>query len=146
MLKNLLDELAELHQSTADVLRSYASRLDELPSIPNKSPTTTVVERARRLHPSLGPRQEQVLAEVADAGQAGATSGQVSRAMEYDQPNVYLTLQALIRQELVRKDSAARPHRYFLHARLSVDDLDSTGTSSGVSEQRFTGTREATVA
>jgi len=77
-----------------------------------------VVARARALHPSLGPRQAQVVREVEEAGSEGAAAGMISRTLDYDQPNVYLTLQGLCNSGLVEKDESVRPHRYRLGPKL----------------------------
>ena len=69
--------------------------------------------------PQMGPRQVQVLQEVCDVGDAGASAGGISRLIGYDEPNVHLTLQALVRLGFVEKDESTRPHRYRLAPHLS---------------------------
>ena len=44
--------------------------------------------------------------------------GVVSRAIGYEQPNVYLTLAALARHGLVVKDETTAPHTYRLGPEL----------------------------
>src|SRR5262249_29640221 len=79
----------------------------------------SAVERARAMHPQLGRRQAEVLELLERAGHNGTTTGAISRAIGYDQPNVYLTLQALINASFVEKDESAIPHRYRLTSRLT---------------------------
>jgi DNA-binding transcriptional ArsR family regulator len=119
--------------STATVLEALADALDAASAVlrerlavlnlasPSPSPAAsslTAVERARAIHPQLGPRQAQVLQCLDDAGASGATAGTISRTIDYDQPNVHITLQALVKMGFVEKDESARPHRYRLAPRL----------------------------
>ncbi len=124
-LATLLLELADLREMEAAKLRTFAASVTEAPrpsepDVDVPPPTLDVVARARLHHPSLGPRQEEILRLVADAGSEGVATGQLARAMDYDQPNIHLTLQALIRHQLVRRETGSRPYRYFLSSTLTV--------------------------
>ena len=44
----------------------------------------------------------------------GTDTGFLSREVDYDQSNVYLTLATLVRHGLVEKNSLSKPHRYRL--------------------------------
>jgi len=46
--------------------------------------------------------------------------GKSSKAIKYDQPNVYLTLQGLCNMGLVEKDATKSPHVYRLTVKLRV--------------------------
>lgn len=72
------------------------------------------LDAALELHPMLGDRQAQVLLEVAKAHPEGVGTGPIWKAINYEQPNTYLALDALGRQGLVRKDDKAKPHKYHL--------------------------------
>lgn len=47
--------------------------------------------------------------------------------MDYDRPNVYLTLQGLIQLGMVTRDSAVRPHRYRLASPLAYAEAKEGG-------------------
>lgn len=117
LINDLLIDLAKLHDETASRLRAYVEessrqQADEAPV------EVRVLRRAKQLHPSLGARQEEALILIAKSHPEGVGTGFLTRAMKYDQPNVYLTLQALIRQNLVCKDDTTKPHQYSLAAQL----------------------------
>lgn len=107
----MFDAMAEALEAAAAVLRRHSALADI------ESPTEGadgVVSRARAVHPLLGPRQAEVLGLLEEAGREGTNTGVLSRAMEYDQPNVYLTLRGLIALGFVEKDETTRPHTYCL--------------------------------
>jgi DNA-binding transcriptional ArsR family regulator len=116
----LVDDLAGQLEAMASTLRRHAqaegeeewveARLTEGPTDP--------IERARSIHPALGERQEQILRLVADAHSGGITAGDISRALEYDQANTYLTLEALAKHGLVRRDDTVRPYRFYLGRKM----------------------------
>jgi hypothetical protein len=56
---------------------------------------------------------------MARAHPAGVATLELARAMSYDQHNVYLTLRALERPRLVRKDRNVRPQLYYLTETLT---------------------------
>lgn len=119
-LEDLLTELAALHEAAATKLRRYVGAMDEI-GVSSDGFLMSALARARKLHPTLGVRQAEALKLIADAHPAGVGTGHLTKEMHYDQPNVYLTLQALVRQGLVRKDDESRPHAYFLSSQLLND-------------------------
>lgn len=119
----LLTELADHLEAAARTIRTLATiapgDVIREPAAPEGESSAdldpeTWVTLARELHPALGERQAQVLGEVAKAHPDGTGTGPIWRAIGYEQTNTYLTLDALARQGLVRKDSTTKPHRYFL--------------------------------
>jgi hypothetical protein len=120
--EDLFAELAEHLEAAARVARTLArtgldaSAAERLPHEPVelKLSTDDWIRYARELHPSLGERQAQVLGEVAKAHPSGVGTGPIWRAIQYEQTNTYLALDALARHQLVRKDSSAKPHKYYL--------------------------------
>lgn len=114
----MLDALAEAVEAAATVLRRHAAQL-KAGVLPAEGETASVIDRARLTHPMLGFRQEQVLRELADAGAGGTTTGALSNALDYDQANVHITLQALAERRLVEKDTSVYPHIYRLGSVLS---------------------------
>ena len=127
----LLKEIADLHEAMARTLRVHAARLHGgdpgEPEAEKEGHTKQgvdlddVIARARLVHPSLGERQAQILRLVAKAHPGGITTGEIWRPINYDQTNVYLTLEALGRQNLVRRDVNVRPHRYYLGPELTEE-------------------------
>jgi hypothetical protein len=124
----LLNEIADLHEAMARTLRAHAAQLPDRDDhgepeaekdLRPQQEVDDVIARARVVHPSLGERQEQILRLVANAHPAGITTGEIWRPINYDQTNVYLTLQALGRQKLVRRDVNVRPYRYYLGPKLA---------------------------
>jgi predicted transcriptional regulator len=85
------------------------------------APTTTPEEaviRARALHPSLGPTQATLVEHMASYYPEWTNMGVLARNMNREQPNVHLTLKALIAQGVVDKDSNASPQLYRLSPAL----------------------------
>lgn len=82
------------------------------------------VDRARGVHASLGPRQAQILEALEEAGLPGASVGSLANTLEYDEPNTYLTLQALVKLGFVEKDHYVSPHIYRLSAQLLDEGED----------------------
>ena len=56
--------------------------------------------------------------EIDKAGAAGTNTGVISRALKYDQPNVYLTLNNMKDSGFVEKDESTDPHTYRLGSAL----------------------------
>jgi DNA-binding MarR family transcriptional regulator len=81
-------------------------------------PSSSAVQRARAIHPQLGPRQAEVITALEEHGSQGTSTGAISRAIGYDEANVYLTLRGLIRRRFVEKDTMTDPHTYRLAGRL----------------------------
>ncbi len=102
--------LAEAHEAAAEVLRRHAA----LASANAEPAPADAVTRARAVHPQLGPRQAEAIRQLEEAGPSGTNTGAISRAMAYEQSNVYLTLRGLITLGFVERDESASPHRYFL--------------------------------
>lgn len=104
--------LADALEAASRVLRQQAEAGEAQPAqthLPQGA-----VARARAIHPSLGPRQTQIIATLEQYGRAGTNTGVISRAIRYSQSNVHLTLKYLMRDGLVERDSQARPHTYWL--------------------------------
>jgi hypothetical protein len=117
--QELLSRLAEQVELTARTIRELAGAYDEPASEPADEPTNLAgidtvdwLEASIALHAQLGERQTQVLLEVIKAYPEGIGTGPIWKAIDYEQTNTYLALDALARQGLVRKDSTARPHKY----------------------------------
>jgi hypothetical protein len=113
----ILEALAEAHEAAAAVLRRRADRLKANVVRGNATPGTAV-DRAKLQHPMLGYRQEQVLAELEANEPDGTTTGNISRALAYDQANVHITLQGLMERGFVERDTSRYPHNYRLGASL----------------------------
>jgi len=123
--------------SSALVLEAIADGLDAMSatirqriallragSEPRSAIPADAVDRARAMHPMLGKRQAEVISLLEKAGAEGTNTGAISKAMSYDQPNVYLTLQALIDHGFVEKDATTNPHTYRLAANLAITDIE----------------------
>lgn len=110
--------LADALEAAATSLRASAlihgSDLSSTPPPSVESVDTSAVERARSAHPQLGERQAEIIDLLEAAEPTGTDTGSISRALDYDQPNVYLTLAALIRHQLAEKDATTHPHCYRL--------------------------------
>jgi DNA-binding transcriptional ArsR family regulator len=121
--EDLLRTLAAGLEAAAATFRTAANKAsaDAQPDINaqgvalrSRTARASAVERARLMHPTLGKRQAQIIEELTAAEPEGTDTGQISRSLQYDQPNVYLTLAALRRHGLVEKDESQHPHRYRL--------------------------------
>jgi hypothetical protein len=122
-LTRLLSILADNYETTAAALRDFvavATAGEEGPDATLPVVGTTAVERAQSLHPHLGKRQIEALSLVEEIGSGGAETGTLSRRMNYDQPNVYLTLQGLVKRGLIEKDASQHAHRYYLSPLLQA--------------------------
>lgn len=112
----ILTALAEAHEAAARTLRRHSALLGDEASgaTPSESTAGSALQRIRSMHPQLGSRQEEVVALLVEAGEGGLDTGVMSRDMDYDQPNVYLTLQSLMRHGFVERDTSVSPHIYRL--------------------------------
>ena len=78
----------------------------------------------------LGERQEQMLPLLATAGEHGATAGDIARELGYDPPNATITLNAMVKAGLLRKDESAIPYRFRLAPEL-LPRQDTANSSPG---------------
>jgi phosphoribosylaminoimidazole-succinocarboxamide synthase len=120
----ILEALADGLDAMATTIRQRAALL----SAGSRSTAATpagAVDRARAMHPMLGKRQAEVIALLEEAGPDGTNAGAISKAMGYDQPNVYLALQALSDLDFVQKDPTTSPHTYRLAPILLVPRIAS---------------------
>ena len=115
----VLIALAEALEAASGVLRQRASLASVSEPEDRIEDFVGAVARAQALHPLLGPRQAEVIDLLEKSGSEGTNTGVLSRAMGYDQPNVYLTLRGLSSIGLVEKDESARPHTYRLASILT---------------------------
>jgi hypothetical protein len=117
----LLTRLADQLEAAAGTIRELAevgleSKAEPVQEDLNLAGIDTIdwLEASLDLHAQLGERQTQVLLEVITAYPNGIGTGPIWKAIDYEQTNTYLALDALARQGLVRKDDAVRPHKYYV--------------------------------
>jgi hypothetical protein len=120
-VSEILEAMADALEAAAAVLRRRA--VGWQPGVSEPQPSGTLAERARQIHRMLGERQEQMLPLLAAAGEQGATSGDIARALEYDHANATITLNAMVKAGLLLKDESAVPFKFTLVPEL----LDGTG-------------------
>lgn len=116
----ILVAIADALDAASTTLRQRAALLRLGSPVPDTGHTQPqdAVARARAIHPALGPRQIEVIQFLEEAGCSGASTGAIALAIDYDQPNVHLTLQALTTYGIVEKDTSTRPHTYRLRAKF----------------------------
>jgi DNA-binding MarR family transcriptional regulator len=112
----ILDALGEAFEAAAAVFRRRAAQAR--PLWPAEEPASSVLDRARQMHPTLGPRQAAVLSELEAAGGEGTTPGAIARALNYDPPDTHTMLGALANQGLVNEDRSVYPQVYRLSPAL----------------------------
>jgi hypothetical protein len=117
----LLTRLADQFEAAAGTIRELAdggieTKIEPVQEDVNLAGIDTIdwLEASIDLHAQLGERQTQVLLEVIKAYPHGVGTGPIWKAIDYEQPNTYLTLGALARQGLVRKDATVQPHKYYV--------------------------------
>ncbi|UQS27564.1 hypothetical protein L1857_34595 [Amycolatopsis thermalba] len=106
----VLNAWSDALSAASAVLRQHALALS--PAVEARA--LSAVDRARIMNPQLGPRQAEIITLLDELYPKGADTGYLHRKMNYDQPNVYLTLKGLIQQGIVEKDATTRPHLYRL--------------------------------
>jgi hypothetical protein len=121
MMPEMLEAMADALEEAAAVLRRRAAALSRGALEPPSAGSLT--ERARRIHRLMGQRQEQMLPLLAAAGERGATSGDIARALEYDHANAMITLNAMVKAGLLLKEEATAPYKFRLVPEL-LDDVD----------------------
>jgi hypothetical protein len=123
-VSDMLEAMADALEAAAAVLRRRAAGR---PGVSVTRHAGTLAERARQIHRLLGERQEQMLPLLAAAGEYGATSGDIARALEYDHANAMITLNAMVKAGLLLKDESAAPYRFRLVPELlaGTDIVDS---------------------
>jgi hypothetical protein len=116
-LAELAVDLANLHEALAGRLRRFATELHIAAERDAEIPfPDRVIAAARRMHQSIGPRQLEAMRLIAETHPQGRTTGELMKSMGMDQPNVYLTVNSLVKgnRRLLSKDQTASPHRYHL--------------------------------
>lgn len=116
----VLAALADAFEAAAACLRGRGGLETEArpDADPPVKPSVAAAIGAREAHPRIGHRQLQVIECLEAAEPRGTTSGEVAKAIGYDQPNVFSTLFGLCNMGLAEKNDAVRPHRYRLAAKL----------------------------
>lgn len=111
----VLEALADALDAASGALRQHLALLGPpaAPGADGQAPQGAIA-KARAIHERLGSRQAQILEVLEGAGDAGTNTGVISRSIGQDQPNVYLTLQALAGLGFVEKDETTDPHTYRL--------------------------------
>jgi alkylated DNA nucleotide flippase Atl1 len=100
----------------SDALSEYATALEGGASLETLPVTDTVP-----LPEARGPRQQQILGLLTErAGETGLKTSEVSRGIEMEQPNTYLTLQALEKQGLIEKVPGVEPQHWRLATRFRL--------------------------
>jgi hypothetical protein len=117
-VSEMLDAMADALEAAAAVLRRRAATWHS--DVPQAQDAETLAERARQIHRMLGERQEQMLPLLAAAGEHGATSGDIARALDYDHANATITLNAMVKAGLLLKDESAVPYRFRLVPELLI--------------------------
>jgi hypothetical protein len=120
LLLRLADQLAELSQTVRHMAeeRVTAETSEVSGHLDHNLSPEEWLDLARKLHPAIGERQEEVMLEVAKAHPRAVTTGQVSKAISYEPTNTNLVFVALARQGLIRKDETTRPFSFSLGGRL----------------------------
>jgi hypothetical protein len=119
-LATLFNDLADHTEATARTLRKIAYEMSAGTGPLPLPATGSALERALGIHPSMGPRQRELITLVEGIGARGADTGELSRASGMSQPNVHLTLKGMMTRGLIRKDESQRPQRYYLGAALDA--------------------------
>lgn len=94
----------------SDALGEYAAALEGGASI-----AAVPLAESVPMPEARGPRQQQIVSLLTEhAGEVGLKTSEVSRGVEMEQPNTYLTLQALEKQGLVEKVPGVEPQHWRL--------------------------------
>ena len=112
MVSEMLEAMADALEAAATVLRRRAAAWH--PGASEVQNAGTLAERARKIHRMLGERQEQMLPLLAAAGEDGATSGDIARALKHDHANATVTLNMMVKAGLLLKDESKVPYRFRL--------------------------------
>lgn len=118
----LLNVLADALDTASAVLREGARAISDQHPVSRPDGEDELLARARESVPLLGPRQAEILTLLFRAYPDGHDTGHLSRTMDYDQSDVYLTCNKLAsKYGLVEKDTAVSPHMYSLSKQLMGD-------------------------
>lgn len=113
------------HEAAIEVLRTGLGDISNEAASNARINLAGMLERARERHPLLGHRQSEVLTLLHEVYPAGHDTGYLMRAMNYLQPDVYLTVNKLVDKfGLVEKDATVSPHQYRLAPWLMGDGQD----------------------
>ena len=116
--REILQAIADALDAATSVLRQHIALMEPPAASDATSATRSAVERARAMHPQLGPRQAEVIEELAKAGINGTGTGAIASAIDYNQTDVYLTLKSLLVLGFAEKDASKTPHIYQLGEQL----------------------------
>jgi|SRR5437763_2345268 len=123
----LLNTWADALEAASAVFRKRAITLSkDIGTQTSKTSPEEAVIRARALHPSLGPTQATLVEHMASFYPEWTNMGVLAHIMNREQPNVHLTLKALISQGIVDKNSDASPQLYRLSRALFKTEGDAT--------------------
>jgi DNA-binding MarR family transcriptional regulator len=112
-LTTALESAAQSISEAVSILRRIVTRGDLT------DPRPGPIQRAKSLHPELGPRQTEILGLLEIAGPDGTSTGHIAKKIGYPQPDVYLTLRGLVTRGFVEKNDSSSPHRYSLSKSLT---------------------------
>lgn len=99
----------------ADAFGGYAATLEEAVGAGAVAAPDVVVPEAR------GPRQQEVIELLSSqGGEAGLKTAEISRGINMEQPNTYLTLQALTKQGLVELVPGVEPQHWRMAPRFRL--------------------------
>jgi len=101
-----------LARAISDALLAYAEEKTRLHSEPTTEPAPLTEDVA--LPTPRGPRQKEVAEVLVAAPLEGWKTGEIARMVEMDQPNAYLTLQALQKQGVAELVPGSDPQRWRL--------------------------------
>lgn len=76
--------------------------------------TERMLNRAREIHPFLGPRQAQGLEQLQRAWPDGLSTRQMRELLNYDDVGAHQMLFALIDHGLAERDETSTPIKYYL--------------------------------
>lgn len=94
----------------SDALGEYASALEGGASL-----AALTLDESAPMPEARGPRQQQIVTLLMEqAGEVGLKTSEISRGIDMEQPNAYLTLQSLEKQGLVEKVPGVEPQHWRL--------------------------------
>jgi hypothetical protein len=105
---------ADALEAAAKVVRHAATAADGAQRAELAGAVERMLNRAREIHPFLGPRQAQGLEQLLRAWPDGLSTRQIRELLNYDDVSAHQMLFALIDHGLVVRDEASTPIKYYL--------------------------------
>jgi hypothetical protein len=106
--------IADALEAAAKIARRAVAAADGAERAEATGEVERMLDRARKVHPLLGPRQVQGLEQLQRAWPDGLSTREVREQLNYDDVGAHQMLMALVKYKLAERDETSTPIKYRL--------------------------------